>query len=393
MVSELYYGQSIPEDVLMRLSCLQENLSRGLALVSRAVATRTTLPITQNILMETDQARLKLSATNLELAITTWVGAKVEEEGAVTIPARLLTDFINSLPSEQIDMELTPKPLGIRFQCARFEAHINGTDAQEFPPIPTVEGGVTARIDPQVLRTAISRVVFAAATEETRPVLTGIKLEISGQQFTLAGADGFRLAVYKGPLLDPAPEDAEAIVPARTLSELQRLLADQDEPVELVITPSKSQILIHLKGVEIVSQLIQGTFPNSSQLIPQSSGTRAVVDLQEFSRAARAASIFARDGGGIIRLQLVPGSDGAGGTMIITSSAEETGDNEGKIDAKMDGDEAKIAFSSRYLTDVLSVMERGEVALEITTPSSPGVVKPVGNEDYVHVVMPMFVQW
>jgi DNA polymerase-3 subunit beta len=343
--------------------------------------------------METDQSRLKLSATNLELAITTWVGAKVEEEGAMTIPARLLTDFINSLPSEQVDMEMTPRPLGIRFQCARFEAHINGADAQEFPPIPTVEQGVTARIDPQVLRTAISRVVFAAASEETRPVLTGIKLEITGQQFTLAGADGFRLAVYKGSLLEPAPEDAEAIVPARTLSELQRLLVDQDEPVELVITPSKSQILVHLKGVELVSQLIQGTFPNYAQLIPQSTGTRAVVDLQEFSRAARAASIFARDGGGIIRLQMMPGADGRAGEMVITSSAEEAGNNEGKIDAKVEGDEAKIAFSSRYLTDVLSVLERGEVALETTTPSSPGVVKPVGNEDYVHVVMQMFVQW
>ncbi|MBI4282463.1 MAG: DNA polymerase III subunit beta [Chloroflexi bacterium] len=377
----------------MRLSCLQENLSRGLALVSRAVATRTTLPITQNVLMETDQSRLKLSATNLELAVTTWVGAKVDQEGAITIPARLLTDFINSLPSERVDMELTPRPLGIHFQCARFEAHINGVDAQEFPPIPTVEEGETIRIDPQVLRTAINRVVFAAATEETRPVLTGVKVEISGQQFTLAGADGFRLAVYKGPLLDPAPEKAEAIVPARTLKELERLLVDQDEPVELVITPSKSQLLVHLKGVEIVSQLIQGTFPNYAQLVPQSFGTRAVVDLQEFSRAARAASIFARDGGGIIRLQMVPGADGVAGKMIVTSRAEETGDNQGEIDAKIDGGEAKIAFSSRYLTEVLSVMEKGEVALETTTPSSPGVVRPVGNEDYVHVVMPMFVQW
>ena len=343
--------------------------------------------------METDEGRLKLSATNLELAVTTWVGAGVEEEGAVTIPARLLTDFINSLPAERVDMELTPWPLGVSFKCARFQAHINGVDAQEFPPIPTVEEGMNARIDPQVLRTAISRVVFAAATEETRPVLTGVKIEITGQQFTLAGADGFRLAVYKGPLLEHAAEDAEAIVPARTLAEVQRLLGDQDEPVELVITPSKSQILIHLKGVEIVSQLIQGAFPNYAQLIPQSSGTTAVVDVQDFSRAARAAAIFARDGGQIIRLQIVPGSDGAIGKMVVTSSAEETGDNTGEIDATIDGGEAKIAFSSRYLTDVLAVMERGKVALETTTPSSPGVVKPVGDEDYVHVVMPMFVQW
>lgn len=377
----------------MRVSCLQENLSRGLTLISRAVATRTTLPITQNVLMETDQSRLKLSATNLELAITTWVGAMVEEEGAITVPARLLSDFVASLPNEKIDMESTPRPKGVHFRCARSQAHINGADAEEFPPIPTVDDGMTARIDPQVLRTAIGRVVFAAATEDTRPVLTGVKLEASEQTLTLAGADGFRLAVYKAPLLEPVPEETHAIVPSRTLAELQRLLADQDEPVDLVVTPSKSQLLVHLKGVEIVSQLIQGTFPNYGQLVPQGFGTRAVVDLQDFNRAARAASIFARDGGGIVRLQMVPGGD-AVGKMVISSRAEETGDHEGEIDAKIEGDEAKIAFSSRYLTEVLGAMERGEVALETTTPSSPGVVRPVGNnEDYVHVVMPMFVQW
>ena len=377
----------------MRVSCLQENLNRGLNLISRAVATRTTLPITQNVLIETDQSRLKLSATNLELAITTWVGGMVEMEGAITVPARLLSDFVGSLPNEKIDMELTPRPKGVHFKCARFEAHINGADAEEFPPIPTVEDGITARIDPQALRTAISRVVFAAATEDTRPVLTGVKLEASEQTLTLAGADGFRLAVFKAPLLEPVAEETHAIVPARTLTEIQRLLADQDEPVDLVVTPSKSQLLVHLNNVEIVSQLIQGTFPNYSQLVPQGFGTRAVVDLQDFNRAARAASIFARDGGGIIRLQVVPGDNGDKGRMVITSRAEETGDNQGEIDAKIEGEEAKIAFSSRYLTEVLGAMERGEVALETTTPSSPGVVKPVGSEDYVHVVMPMFVQW
>ena len=377
----------------MRFTCLQENLSRGLALVGRAVATRTTLPITQNVLIETDQGRLKLSATNLELAVTTWVGGEVQEEGAVTIPARLLTDFINSLPAERVEMEMTTRPLGVRFKCARFQANINGTAAEEFPPIPTVEEGMTARVEPHVLRTAIGRVAFAAATEEARPVLTGVKVEISGQQFTLAGADGFRLAVFKGSLLEPAPEDAEAIVPARTLVEIQRLLADQDEPVEMVITPSRSQLLVHIKNVEIVSQLVQGSFPNYSQLIPQSASTTAVMNLQEFSRAARAASIFARDGGGIVRLQLVPGAEGMRGKMVVTSSAEETGENTGEIDANIEGAEAKIAFSSRYLTDVLSNLEGKEIRMETTTPSSPGVVKPVGGEDYVHVVMPMFVQW
>ncbi len=392
----------------MRFTCLQENLSRGLALVGRAVASRTTLPITQNILIKTDQGRLKLSATNLELAVTTWVGGEVHEEGEVTIPARLLTDFVNALPADRVEMELTTRPLGVRFKSGRSQANINGTAAEEFPPIPTVEEGMTARVDPHVLRTAIGRVAFAAATEEARPVLTGVKVEISGQQFTLAGADGFRLAVFKGALLEPAPEDTEAIVPARTLQEIQRLLADQDEPVEVVITPSKSQLLVHIKNIEIVSQLVQGSFPNYAQLIPQSANTTAVMSLVEFSRAARAAAIFARDGGGIIRLQMVPGSDGMRGKMVVTSSAEETGDNTSEIDANVEGAEAKIAFSSRYLTEVLSNLDGESIALETTTPSSPGVVKPVLgekkwrgreveeqklNEDYVHVVMPMFVQW
>ena len=164
----------------MRLSCLQENLSRGLSVVGRAVATRTTLPITQNVLMSTDQSRLKLVATNLEIAITTWLGAQVEEEGSITVPARLLTEFVSSLPQERIDISSTPQGLGLALQCARFEANINGTDAADFPPIPTVESGAIGKVDTQQLRDAITHVAFAAATEDSRPVLTGVKVEISG---------------------------------------------------------------------------------------------------------------------------------------------------------------------------------------------------------------------
>lgn len=381
-----------PEGILMRLSCTQENLSKGLATVGRAVATRTTLPVTQNVLIEAKESRLKLSATNLEMAITTWIGAKVTDEGSITIPARLLTDFVSSLPSQNVDINMTERPLGLHLQCGRFEANINGTEAAEFPPIPTVEDGISARIDASMLRSAISKVAFAAATEEIRPVLTGVKLEISGSQFTMAGADGFRLAIYRGSLTEETQEDIEVIIPSRTLSELQRILSDQSNPVQLIVTPSKNQLLVHLDGIELVSQLIQGTFPNYNQIVPQTYTTRAIVDLQEFLMAARAASIFSRDGGGITRLELLPGQSG-NGKIVITSRAEETGDNKGEIDSEIDGDESKIAFSSRYLTDVLSVMDRGKVILETTTASSPGVIKPMGNEDYTHVVMPMFVQW
>ena len=380
----------------MRLSCLQENLSRGLSVVGRAVATRTTLPITQNVLLATDNQRLKLAATNLEIAISTWVGAQVEEEGSVTIPARLLTEFVNSLPDERIDITSIAQPLSLELSCARFEAHINGQDADDFPPIPTVDEGAIGRIGPDVLRDAINRVAFAAATEDSRPVLTGIKVEISGDRFTFAAADGFRLAIYDGQLSEPITQDISFILPARALQEVNRLLGGQTAPVEFTVTPQKSQALFRLENVELVSQLVQGTFPDYRQLIPESYETRAVVSQNDFLRATRTASIFARDGSGIVRLNVTSSQDGAEGQLAVSSRAEELGDNVGEIDAKVQGDDAKIAFNSKYLGDVLDVLGDGDVALETTTPSSPGVIRPASDTEghsYTHVVMPMFVQW
>ena len=379
----------------MRVSSLQENLSRGLSIVGRAVATRTTLPITQNVLVSTDEGRLKLAATNLEIAISTWIGAQIEEEGSIAIPARLLTEFVSSLPPERIDISSTAQPKGVSLECARFSAQINGTEAADFPPIPTVESGSVVRIDPQVFRDAVTHVAFAAATEDSRPVLTGVKVEMSGEEFTLAAADGFRLAVYKGRLSEPTSEDINFIIPARAFQEVNRLIGAQETPVEFTVTPAKSQALFRLDNVEVVSQLIQGTFPNYAQLIPQSYQTRVIVDLQQFLRATRTASIFARDGSGIVRIQAT-GDGNDTGRLSISSRAEELGENKGEIDATVEGDESKIAFNSKYLSDVLDVLGDSEVALETTTSSSPGVIRPVANEpgvDYIHVVMPMFVQW
>ena len=385
----------------MKLSCLQENLNRGLAVVGRAVATRTTLPITQNVLLATDRSMLKLSATNLEMAITTWIGASVEEEGSITVPARLLTEFVASLPSEQLDMVATPRPKTLQLTCARSEARINGTDAEEFPPIPTVEDGLSAKIDPGVFKTAVSQVVFAAATEESRPVLTGVKLDMEDEKFTMAAADGFRLAVHKGQLVEPVDQPVSIILPARTLSELSRLVGDQDTPLEMTMTPARGQVLFKMKNIELVSQLIQGTFPSYSQLIPESYQTRTVLGSQEFLRAARSAAIFARDGSGIIRLQMIPEpestpSSGAGsrpGKLMISAKAEEMGENQDEVETVIEGEESKVAFNSKYLLEVLSVLDLGEIALETSTPSSPGVFKPIGSDSYIHVVMPMFVQW
>ncbi len=374
----------------MRLSCLQENLSKCLGIVGRAVAGRTTLPVTNNVLLTTEESRLKLSATNLEIAISCWLGAMVEEGGAITIPARLLSEFVNSLPSQKIDLALADRTLELK--CARFEARISGIDAEDFPPIPKISGGTVYQIDPDALRTAINQVVFATASEDTRPVLTGVCAEFEGETLTLAAADGFRLAVHKAPLTAAAKERVEIIIPGRSLAEVNRLLAEQKEAIEIAVSQNKNQVLFRMKDVELVSQLIQGTFPNYRQLIPQGYTTRAVISTPEFLRATKTAAIFARDGSGIVRIQVAPEGE-PGGKMSVSARSEQVGDNVGEIDAKVEGEPAKIAFNGKYLTDVLGVIHEGEVALEATTPSSPGVIRPLGADNYIHIIMPMFVQW
>ncbi len=376
----------------MKVSCSQEDLSKGLAVVGRAVATRAVLPITNNVLIATEGSRLRLAATNLEIAISCWIPATIEKEGTVTIPARLVTDFVNSLPSgQQIAMALSPRSRSVELRCARHEAHISGLDPADFPAIPKITDGMNVKVKPGDLRLAINQVGFAAASEESRPVLTGVHAEFEGEQLTLAAADGFRLAVRKVALAKVVDTKMAIIIPSRSLTELNRLISEQEEPLELTVNSQKSQVLFRLRNVEMVSQLIQGTVPNYSQLLPQSYSTRAVIKLSEFLRATKSASIFARDGSGIVRLQIMP-KDGKG-KIAISARAEEIGDNMGEVDATVEGEEAKIAFNSKYLMDVLGVIAKEEVALETTTSSSPGVIRPVGDESYIHIVMPMFVQW
>ncbi len=377
----------------MKLSCLQENLNKGLNIVGRAVATRTTLPITNNVLLATEDGRLKLVATNLEMAISCWIGVKIEDEGTITIPARLLTEFVSSLPNDTIDFQLSPQTKTLGLKCARFEARISGVDAKDFPPIPSVDEGIKATVEVEALRQGINQVVFAAAVEESRPVLTGVSAQFENNSLILAAADGFRLAVYELPLATPVEQKTEVIIPARTLAELNRLIADNEEPVNITLNPNKSQILFQMESVNLVSQLIQGSFPNYSQLIPQSYTTRVIVNVSDFLQATRTASIFARDGSGIVRLMITPGGEANPGKLTVSARSEEIGDDVGEIDATVEGDEAKIAFNGKYLSDVLGILHESQVALEITNASSPGLIRPVGTDNYTHVIMPMFIQW
>ncbi len=384
----------------MKASCLQENLSRGLGIVGRAVATRSTLPVTSHVLVATDGGRLRLAATNLEIAITVWVGAKVDSEGAVAVPAQVLTQFVNSLPPDRIDLSVSGRVLQVK--CARFEARINGLDPEDFPPIPTVAETPTTAMDPETLRGVIEQVAFAAATDDTRPVLTGVYTRLAGDQGLFAAADGFRLSVRQAPLLSPVAEgqEVEVIVPARALLELERIIPDGEQPVQIAIQPNRAQLLFRIESdspgvgtIELVSQLIQGNFPNFQQLIPKTYTCRVVVNTQEFLKATRVAEIFARHNNDIVRLNIFPGEELTPGRLRVSARAEDTGENVGEIDAVVDGEEAKIAFNVRYLKQALEVVDTPQVALEMTSPSAPGVVRPVDQDSFIHLIMPMFVTW
>ncbi len=374
----------------MKVSCLQENLAKGLGMVGRAVASRSTLPVLSNVMLATDGGRLKLSATNLELGINCWVGAKVQEEGATTVPARLLTDFVNSLPPEPIEMDLAVRTQTLNLRCARFEANIKGIDAQEFPIIPTMEDGESAiRLEPGDLRHMIDQVVFAAATDESRPILTGVLARFEGDRLTMAAADGFRLSVRSVPLGQTQDKPIEVIIPGRALGELARISADQEDWVEVIITPARNQILFHLQDVDLVSQLIEGRFPDYRQIIPTGHTSRTVLDTSSFLKAARVSHLFARDSANIVRMEIVPGDDLNPGHLTLAATSAELGDNVGQLDAVVDGSPIEIAFNAKYLIEVLSVVDTAQVALETTSSSSPGVLRPVGDDDFVHVIMPM----
>lgn len=376
----------------MKVSCLQENLAKGLGTVSRAVASRsTTLPVLSNVLLSTDNSRLKLSATNLEIGINTWIGAKVEQDGAITVPARTFADLVNTLPPEHIDMELSVRTQTLHLRCGRSEANIKGIDAQEFPLIPTPESAGQILIEPETLAKMIHQVAFAAATDESRPMLTGVLTRFDQDQLTMAAADGFRLSVRSSAITTRVVEAVQILIPAKALTELARVFGDQEDPVQITITPNRNQILFRLTNTDLVAQLIDLQFPDYEQIIPRRHNTRSVVNAAELLKAGRAANIFAREAANTARLHIVPGGELTPGHISIFARSDETGDNVGEIDAAVEGDEIEIAFNVRYLLDVLSVVDTPQVALEMTTPSSPGVIKLVGDDDFIHVIMPMHI--
>ena len=387
----------------MKTSCTKAALSKALTITERAVGGRNTLPILQNALLTTEENTLRLSASNLEITITTQIPAKIEEPGAITVPVKLLSEFVSSLPGEYLELSINPDSSQVRIVSDRSEANISGAPAEDFPPLPGTDGGTVVEIDPTAMRTAIARTVFATASEDSRPVLTGVELRMSGNQFTMSAADGFRLAIQEGDLAQPVDEEISIIIPAKTMTEIHRFLHDHNDRLQLRIPSATKNVTFTLykaqgqETITVTSMLVQGTFPNVQQIIPQSHNTRAVMDASSALRALRTAAIFAKNSYKIIRLEMKKAEEGANdaqATLKVSAESEEVGNAQQVVTlAEMEGDHSKIAFSSRYLLEVFSALDKDQVVLETTNSNSPGVFRPTNNNDYIYIVMPMFIEW
>ena len=358
--------------------------------MSRAVSPRSTLPVLSNILIASDEGRLRLSATNLELGITCWIPARIEQEGSTTVPSRTFGDLINTLPVDQVQLSLDLQTQSLHVHGGTSNNDIKCIDAQEFPPLPVPDKDGAVQINVADFKEMIQQVTFAASSDEARPVLMGVLVTVEKDQITMAAADGFRLSVRKATLSNPVQSPITAIIPARALNELARVAGDGEESIYMVMPKGRGQVLFRVKDVEVVSQLIDGTFPDYHQIIPRSYKSRTLVSTTAMLKACKQAEIFAREGSNVARLDIKSAqSDMQPSEVEISATSEETGKNETIVEATVDGGGMLIAFNVKFLREALEAVKTPNVAMETSGPNAPGVIRPVGDDDYIQVIMPM----
>lgn len=372
----------------MKATVTQQHLAHGLSVVGRAVSPRSTLPVLANVLVATDEGRLRLSATNLEMGITCWIPAQIQEEGSITVPARTLVDLVGTFPPENVQLSLDTRTQTITLICNSSVHDIKGIDAQDFPPIPVPDLAEGVDLNLVDFREMIQQVAFAASADEARPVLQGVKMEVQESQITLAATDGFRISVRKELLANPIKQDFSIIIPARAMSELARIAGDSDKTVTMVVPQGRGQVIFHLNDAELVSQLIDGNFPDFRAIIPHNYKTRTTISTPAFLKACKQAEIIAREGNNVIKLNVIPEENGTG-RVEISALTEETGKSDIQMEANIEGGALLIAFNVRFLREVLDVIKAPSVALETNANNTPGVIRPVGDDNFTHVIMPM----
>lgn len=387
----------------MRVSVNQPNLAAALSIAGRGVSSRSTMPVLGNILLEAKNNQLRLAATNREIGINCWIGAKVEAEGAITIPARLLTEFVNSLPPERIDLKLAAETQTLHLSCARFDANMKGIDAFEFPLLPTYQeeadteaptvSGDTYTVGKEALAKLIDSVIFAASKDDNRPTLTGVETTFDDRKLTLGATDGYRMSMRTVDASYGAK--TTVVIPARSLGEVARIVKDAVADVTIVISEKRNQIMVSAPGdklwqrVDVASELIDARFPDFRATIPKSYSTRAIIDTKALLDAVRVALLFGRDNANIVRFIFTPDIGSELGKVQLSATSAEMGDNVSELSCEVEGERMEIAFDGRYVVDVLSHIDTPKVIIDLTQPTRPAAWRPVGDSEFLLVAMPM----
>jgi len=361
----------------MKLQVTQENLNKALGTVARVANSRGTLPVLANVLIKTVNNRLSIAATNLDIAITHYIGAKVAEDGSITVPARLMQDFVSSLPGGVIDLDLDDFRLNIATD--QYQSVINGVSAEEFPVMPAIEGGKSWKIDAATLKRSLQQVVMAASSDEARPVLTAVLLQTADGKLYMAATDSYRLAEKR---LGDNTEGVELLVPVSAMQDLLRIVGDSEGEVQ--VTSDEQQILFRVGDVELVARLIEGKYPDYRKLIPGSFATTATLKRADLLNVTKVSSLFARESAGSITIHV----DESKQNLSIRSVASQLGENTATAEAKVTGT-GVITLNSRYLLDALHALSGDEVLFAFNGKLEPTVIRDPAADDYTHIIMPL----
>lgn len=368
----------------MKISILQENLHKGVSRASRIISTKPQVPVLSNLLLLATEGGLQIVSSSLDITEKNTTSAKVEREGGLCVPARMFTELVSSLPQDTVVLEEKEGVLAV--SCAGFHSTMAGIDKGEFPPVVVMGGKAKTVVEKEALVKALSLVLFASATDEGRPLLTGVKLTQKKEKTVLAATDGYRLSVYSLSL--GFIDKTDAVIPARALIELVRVCQEEKETKEIEFFPVvDGQLCIRIGETEIITRQVDGQYPNYEKIVPAGHATSATIDTQELLRAVRSASIFARDSANIVRFHTNKK------TITASANAPQVGESAVEIDAKIVGEEGgDIAFNSKFLIDLLAVFPGDEVVLETTGSLNPGVFLSPKDPAFLHIIMPVRVQ-
>lgn len=373
----------------MKISGLQENLKQGLFVVNHIANKNINLPILNNVLISALDGKIKLTSTNLEVGIVYVVRGKIEKEGSFTVDSKIISDYINLLPNKKVDVVLNEDVLGV--DCENYKTKMKGLSAEEFPLIPVVERNDEYVVNADDFKKALSQVVFAASNSETRVELSGALFVFKGGEMIIAATDSYRLAEKKIKLQKGGKEEKKVIVPARTLQELGRILSGLsdgslgEDADKLSFYLSENQILFVYGGMELVSRLIEGQYPDYEQIIPTQSKTKTIVEKGELVKAVKAASLFSKTGINDINLDFPAGKN----KVVVSSASGQTGENITEIDSTVEGEDNGVVVNHRYLLDGLNNIDSQNVRVEIVDGNTPCVLRPEKEKDYLYIIMPI----